>query len=56
MSDLFASAEPPSSQEPGRASGAEAARPLADRLRPQSLDEVVGQEHLTGPASEGTHS
>ena len=26
--------------------------PLADRLRPQALDEVVGQEHLTGP--EGT--
>lgn len=23
--------------------------PLADRLRPSSLDEVVGQEHLTGP-------
>ena len=25
-----------------------AARPLADRLRPQKLSEVVGQEHLTG--------
>jgi putative ATPase len=24
-------------------------RPLADRLRPQSLDEVVGQEHLLAP-------
>lgn len=23
--------------------------PLADRLRPQSLDQVIGQEHLTGP-------
>src|SRR6478672_11162423 len=23
--------------------------PLADRLRPKSLEEVVGQEHLTGP-------
>mgnify|MGYP001550948105 CR=1 FL=1 len=23
--------------------------PLADRLRPRALDEVVGQEHLTGP-------
>jgi len=32
----------------GRTPGAEAARPLADRLRPQSLAEVVGQEHLTG--------
>src|SRR3984885_13717120 len=27
----------------------EAPSPLADRLRPQSLDEVVGQEHLLGP-------
>src|SRR5277367_648837 len=26
----------------------EAPRPLADRLRPQSLDEVVGQDHLLG--------
>ena len=25
--------------------------PLAERLRPKSLDEVVGQEHLTGPGS-----
>lgn len=24
-------------------------RPLADRLRPQGLDEVVGQDHLLGP-------
>ena len=23
-------------------------RPLADRLRPQKLDEVVGQDHLVG--------
>ena len=29
-----------------------APRPLADRLRPQSLSEVVGQDHLVGP--EGT--
>ncbi len=27
----------------------EAPRPLADRLRPQHLADVVGQEHLTGP-------
>lgn len=27
----------------------EAPRPLADRLRPQRLSEVVGQEHLVGP-------
>src|SRR3569833_961290 len=27
----------------------EAPSPLADRLRPQRLDEVVGQDHLLGP-------
>lgn len=27
----------------------QAARPLADRLRPQSIAEVVGQDHLLGP-------
>lgn len=27
----------------------EAPRPLADRLRPESLEEVVGQDHLLGP-------
>ncbi|WP_172299138.1 replication-associated recombination protein A [Pseudoruegeria sp. HB172150] len=27
----------------------EAPRPLADRLRPQSLDEVIGQEQVLGP-------
>ncbi len=26
-----------------------APRPLADRLRPKSLDEIVGQDHLLGP-------
>lgn len=45
MADLFADQEVPS-----RAAHAPAAdAPLADRLRPKSLDEVVGQEHLTGP-------
>ncbi|MFG1358222.1 replication-associated recombination protein A [Xanthobacter pseudotagetidis] len=29
--------------------GAEVARPLADRLRPKVLAEVVGQDHLVGP-------
>lgn len=48
MSDLFASAELPSGPESGHAPVAAASRPLADRLRPQSLAEVVGQEHLTG--------
>ena len=24
-------------------------KPLADRFRPQSLDDIVGQKHLLGP-------
>ena len=40
MADLFGS--PPSEAPPP-------GRPLADRLRPRTLEEVVGQEHLTGP-------
>ena len=39
MADLFAD-DSPKRPEPGR--------PLADRLRPKNLEEVVGQEHLTG--------
>ncbi len=38
--DLFGPAAPP--QPNG-------ARPLADRLRPDALDQVVGQDHLVGP-------
>jgi putative ATPase len=45
MADLFAGDPPP---PPPPAAPPENA-PLADRLRPRSLDEVVGQEHLTGP-------
>ena len=45
MPDLFADQEITSKASETLAANA----PLADRLRPQSLDEVVGQEHLTGP-------
>jgi putative ATPase len=45
MADLFADQEVQSR----RAEAPAADAPLADRLRPKSLDEVVGQEHLTGP-------
>ena len=44
MADLFADQQ---LQEAPDAPAANA--PLADRLRPASLDEIVGQEHLTGP-------
>ncbi len=40
--DLFADEAPPPPQDG-------AARPLADRLRPRALAEVVGQDHLLGP-------
>jgi putative ATPase len=43
MADLFGNDQPqrPKKAPPGQ--------PLADRLRPKTLGEVVGQEHLTGP-------
>ena len=44
MADLFADHSPP---PPGDEPPVDA--PLADRLRPRSLSEVIGQEHLTGP-------
>ena len=46
MADLFTEALPPgAAEEPLREDA-----PLADRLRPQALGEVIGQDHLTGPA------
>jgi len=34
---------------PNAGSAADAPRPLADRMRPRTLEEYVGQEHLIGP-------
>lgn len=45
MADLFADDLPPAHAADAPAADA----PLAERLRPRALDEVVGQEHLTGP-------
>ncbi|WP_417725719.1 replication-associated recombination protein A [Salipiger sp.] len=43
MSDLFDTDPAPAARpEPGK-------RPLADRLRPKTLDEVIGQEQVLGP-------
>ena len=44
MADLF---DPSPSDR--AAPAAEALRPLADRLRPRRLEDVVGQDHLLGP-------
>ncbi len=41
MTDLF--------DTTGESAGDAAARPLAARLRPQTLDEIVGQDHILGP-------
>ncbi|HEX8380501.1 MAG TPA: replication-associated recombination protein A [Allosphingosinicella sp.] len=45
MADLFAGDPAP----PTPSAAAPDSAPLADRLRPRALDEVVGQDHLTGP-------
>jgi putative ATPase len=42
MADLFAPASPVPSATPDGA-------PLAERLRPRRLEDVIGQDHLTGP-------
>jgi putative ATPase len=43
MADLFADQERSSESEPAPDA------PLADRLRPRSLEAIVGQDHVTGP-------
>jgi putative ATPase len=43
MADLFADFDPPAAEAPPENA------PLADRLRPRVLGEVVGQDHITGP-------
>ena len=43
MHDLFAK------EEPDAAAKIDSAAPLATRMRPRSLDEFVGQEHILGP-------
>ncbi|UYP68368.1 replication-associated recombination protein A [Thalassobacter stenotrophicus] len=45
MADLFDTSSPRADS----ASASGAPRPLADRLRPQSLSEVIGQTHLLNP-------
>ena len=45
MADLFGQDAPEAQRDAAPSGDA----PLADRLRPRSLGDVVGQEHLTGP-------
>ena len=45
MADLFDHEAP----QPTRKEEPRDDAPLADRLRPRSLDEIIGQDHLTGP-------
>ncbi len=55
MSDLslFGEAGPPSApREDAPPAAPDPSAPLAERMRPRSLDEIVGQQHLAGP--EGT--
>jgi len=47
--DLFGADDVPSTQDHARDAAGSGTRPLADRLRPATLDEVVGQPHLLGP-------
>ncbi len=51
MQDLFSSAYHDDHNGPEPASKASAAAPLAVRMRPRSLDEIVGQQHLLTPGS-----
>ncbi len=45
MADLFADDPPPAPREDDERPDA----PLADRLRPRALSDIIGQDHLTGP-------
>ncbi|PYE84729.1 replication-associated recombination protein A [Pseudoroseicyclus aestuarii] len=47
MADLFDSTPQPAPSRPD--ASAAAPRPLADRLRPRALTEVIGQAHVLGP-------
>jgi putative ATPase len=46
---LFPAFDPPEERKTASNRMNEASRPLADRMRPQTLDECVGQEALLGP-------
>ena len=49
MADLFQNDVPVQGRKGAGDTPVDPDAPLADRLRPQTLGEVIGQEHLTGP-------
>jgi putative ATPase len=49
---LFGDEPPPSAREDAPPAAPDPSAPLAERMRPRTLDEIVGQQHLAGP--EGT--
>jgi putative ATPase len=49
QANLFAGAAGPVPDPPPALSGASTSVPLAERLRPRTLDDVVGQRHLLAP-------
>ena len=55
MTDLFAAAREDGAAAPGPSGrprpGVDRSAPLAERMRPADLDEVVGQDHLLAPGS-----
>ncbi|MGN6202554.1 MAG: replication-associated recombination protein A [Solirubrobacterales bacterium] len=48
---LFDTGDTSGSEPPNRAAGVPADAPLAVRMRPRSLEEVIGQEHVLGEGS-----
>jgi putative ATPase len=51
VSDLFSAAQDDESVAAGAPGAGAAAAPLAVRMRPASIDEIVGQDHLLTPGS-----
>ncbi|MDR2974011.1 MAG: AAA family ATPase, partial [Propionibacteriaceae bacterium] len=49
--DLFGNLIPEPARSTGSLGGVTADAPLAVRLRPRTIDEIVGQQHLLGPGS-----
>ncbi|NMD46150.1 MAG: AAA family ATPase, partial [Propionibacterium sp.] len=51
MEDLFGNSDPVTAPAGGSLSTPSAGAPLAVRMRPRTVDEIVGQQHLLGSGS-----